>query len=54
MGERERGGGEETTGQTQPVCVSTSLHRIDGHEEDRGKSGRRGREGLREGEMENY
>lgn len=51
---RERGGGGETTGQTQPVCVSTSLHRIDGHEEDRGKSGRRGREGLREGEMENY
>lgn len=48
--ERARGGGGgETTGQTQPVCVSTSLHRIDSHEEDRGKSERRGRAG----EMEN-
>lgn len=28
------GGGGETTRQTQPVCFSTSLHRIDSHEED--------------------
>lgn len=50
----EGGVGGETTGQTQPVCVSTSLHRTDSHEEDRGKSERRRRiEGLREAEMEN-
>lgn len=48
------GVGGETTGQTQPVCVSTSLHRTDSHEEDRGKSERRRRvEGLREAKMEN-
>ena len=41
--EGERGGGE-TTRQTQPVCVSTSLLRIDSHEEYGEKTGRRGRE----------
>lgn len=46
--------GGETTGQTQPVCVSTSVHRIDSHEEDRGKSERRRRrEGLQEAKKEN-
>ena len=34
----------ETTGQTQPICVSTSLRRIDSHEEKTGRTGWEGRE----------
>jgi len=48
-GERQRGRGEgggrgrrgETTGQTQPVCISTTLCRKDSHEEDRQHKRRR-------------